>query len=248
MAIGMWTQVDRLDDPDSPYALEAVSSASYILYNLTGQKFGGVRTTTETYCQSQCGDTSNTVTPVVTYGEIQNCCGASSCNGCAHTLWLRGDPIVNILSVTVGGTRVVPLDDVEIIDRRQIAPARGCWGTCDDITVSYQYGDVPPAAGVNAATELANQFIWGATGDDRCELPAHVTSVTRQGVSWTLLDNQDFLEKGRTGIYLVDLFIAAVNPDKARKRPRVFSPDIPSGRTRRSAAANITAPRLPSAP
>ena len=50
-------------------------------------------------------------------------------------------------------------------------------------------------------------------------------------MSWTLLDPQDFLDKGRTGIYQVDLFLRTVNPDGARLRARVFSPDIPRGKT-----------------
>ena len=63
-------------------------------------------------------------------------------------------------------------------------------------------------------------------GDDECVLPQRVTPISRQGVSWTLLDPQDFLDNGRTGIYHVDLFLRTVNPDRARLRSRVFSPDL----------------------
>jgi hypothetical protein len=34
----------------------------------------------------------------------------------------------------------------------------------------------------------------------------------------------------RTGIYMVDLFLKSTNPDKARAKARVFSPDVPRGR------------------
>ena len=45
-------------------------------------------------------------------------------------------------------------------------------------------------------------------------------------MSFTLLDPQDFLDKGRTGIYEIDLMLSALNPAGALKRARVFSPDI----------------------
>lgn len=246
--VGTWTSVDRLSDPDSDYASEAVQSASYIMWLLTGRKFGGVRTTTETYCQDYRGGYLSTGTgPVLANGEVYNSCG--TCGGCPHVLRLRGVPIINVTSVSIGGAQV-PLSDVEIIDRGGIAARpTACWGGCGDVTVSYQYGSVPPVAGVSAATDLANQFLWARTEDDRCTLPSRVTSVSRQGVSWTLLDTQDFLQDGRTGVYSVDLFIKAVNPNGAQMRPRVFSPDIPRGRTRRSAASPVTTPtRPPSAP
>lgn len=53
--------------------------------------------------------------------------------------------------------------------------------------------------------------------------------MSRQGVSFTILDPQAFLKEGRTGIYDIDLFIKTVNPDNARKRAKIFSPDIPRG-------------------
>jgi len=49
-------------------------------------------------------------------------------------------------------------------------------------------------------------------------------------VSYTVLDNQDFIDELKTGMYAVDLFLRTANPDKARARSRVFSPDIPRAR------------------
>lgn len=246
---GAWTEIDRLEDSDSIYAQEAIESASYIMWLLSGRRYGGTRTTTETYCQNRYGGTwADTMgAPVLSQGEMYNLCG--SCGRCAHTIKLRGTPIINVTEVLLNGSAIA-LDEVEIIDRTQIAPLpTRCWGSCADVTITYSYGAVPPIAGVHAATALANQYVWAMTDDDRCTLPQRVTSVSRQGVSWTLLDTQDFLEQGRTGIYSVDLFLKAVNPDKARMRPRVFSPDTPAARTRRSAATVVSAPtRPPSAP
>jgi hypothetical protein len=49
-------------------------------------------------------------------------------------------------------------------------------------------------------------------------------------VSYTVLDNQDFIDELRTGLYVVDLFLKSSNPDKARAKARVFSPDVPRAR------------------
>ena len=101
----------------------------------------------------------------------------------------------------------------------------------EDIDVTYSFGKLPPAAGQMAARQLAIQFalLWSGH-EDECSLPERVTNVTRQNVSWTILDNQDFIDELKTGIYAVDLFLRAVNPDKARAKSKVFSPDIPRGR------------------
>jgi hypothetical protein len=100
--------------------------------------------------------------------------------------------------------------------------------------VTYTYGTGPPALGRIAAKALADQYILAMSNSDECMLPQRVTQISRQGMSWTLLDPQDFLDKGRTGIYQVDLFLTTVNPDGARLRSRVFSPDIPRGKAVRS--------------
>jgi hypothetical protein len=81
-----------------------------------------------------------------------------------------------------------------------------------------------------AARTLAIEFVKLYSGDDDCALPQRVTSISRQGVSYTLLDSQDFIEEMRTGIYMVDLFLKSANPDKARTKARVFSVDVPRGR------------------
>jgi hypothetical protein len=84
--------------------------------------------------------------------------------------------------------------------------------------------------GKMAARTLAIEFCKLWNNDDDCALPQRVTSISRQGVSYTLLDNQDFIAEMRTGIYAVDLFLKSTNPDGARTKSRVFSPDVPRGR------------------
>jgi hypothetical protein len=59
-------------------------------------------------------------------------------------------------------------------------------------------------------------------GSAACALPERISSVARQGVSYTVMDPQEFISNGKVGIYEIDLFLAAVNPNKAKKRPRIF--------------------------
>lgn len=93
-----------------------------------------------------------------------------------------------------------------------------------DITVDYTYGSPPSPEIQRAINQLAQQFALAEACSDNCQLPERVTSVVREGISWTLIDPQDFLENGRTGLYFVDLVIKAVGGPKARTR--VFSPEM----------------------
>jgi hypothetical protein len=92
------------------------------------------------------------------------------------------------------------------------------------VEVDYTYGSaLAPQAALDAADILAEEIVKACSCDDSCRLPSRVTSVTRQGVSWTLLDPEDLLVQGRTGIYEVDMLIHSLNPAKAKARAGVFS-------------------------
>ena len=78
-----------------------------------------------------------------------------------------------------------------------------------------------------AVLEFAGQFVKAVECPGECKLPERITSVSRQGVSFQVFDPQDFMNEGRTGLYTVDIFLKSVNPDRAQKRARVFSPDMP---------------------
>jgi hypothetical protein len=103
------------------------------------------------------------------------------------------------------------------------------WTPCN-VEITYAYGVPVPTAGKMAARKLAIEFARLWAGDEMCELPQRVTSVSRQGVSYTILDNQEFIEELRTGLYEIDLFLKTVNPDNARRKSKVFSVDTPRAR------------------
>jgi len=117
-----------------------------------------------------------------------------------------------------------------LVDHSTIYGSPNATWSSANVEVTYTYGTPPPMAGKAAARMLAIELVKLYEGDDTCALPQRVTSISRQGVSYTVLDNQSFIDELKTGVYAVDLFLKTANPDKARARSRVFSPDQPRAR------------------
>lgn len=230
----IWVIPEELEEAsDSPYALEACRTASYILWAFSGRKFSGIRTVTERY-ELPCVQTSllGTVYPTLTgEGAVVNkvgrdgSCGCSGAVGGVHTrMRLRGAPVRAVSRVSISG-RILDPTEYKIVNGN-VLQLTGTGINIDGIEVTYSYGVNPPVAGQKAARLLARELAKGFAGED-CSLPDRVTNVNRQGFSFTVLDPQDFLDSGRTGIYEVDLFLKASNPDNARKPSKVFSVDRP---------------------
>lgn len=227
-----WISVNDTHDPTNPKAVWAVEAACWILYKLTAEKYPGVTTRTEWYglehscvsCIDLFVENSQSYLPNhrhiwYTLPEVRR-------------IRLRGYPVRTITSVSVNG-EVLPPNAYRVEGKKYLTRTNGmCWSTSSGVEVVYTAGINPPRAGQEAAIRLANEFILAVTDPASCALPERVTNVSRQGVDYTLLDAQDFLEEGRTGIYEVDLFIKAANPINAKKKPRIFSVDLPSGTTR----------------
>lgn len=104
------------------------------------------------------------------------------------------------------------------------------WTAEGTFAVTYWYGNPVPSAGRRAVALLACELWKACQGDESCKLPARVQNITREGVSYTMVDPQDFLTEGRTGITDVDMWLAAVNPHSLRSPSTVFSVDMPTVR------------------
>lgn len=98
-----------------------------------------------------------------------------------------------------------------------------------EITVVYDYGSKPPADIQRAIDKFAIELDKMFNNDSTCSLPERVTSINRQGASWTLIDPQTFIDKGRTGIYYIDIVLGTYG--KAKSRAMVFSPQHSLPRT-----------------
>lgn len=236
----LWVTPEELEnESSSPFAYEACTTASFILWAFSGRKYTGTRTVTEVY-DVPCRPTLSarqarepglfSVEPYLVNGAVMNAvCGCAGAVGGRHTkVRLRGRPVQSVQKV-VSGSKVLDPSEYQVVNSSVLQAAPGGSLDVDGLEVTYTFGTEPPLAGRRAARHLAQQLAKAYSGDD-CELPDRVTSVSRQGVSYTILDDQAFLDDLRTGVYSVDLFLRAVNPDRARKPARVFSPDMPHAR------------------
>lgn len=218
----LWITPSDTIDPTGMYTDEAIQTASTVLYKLTGEKYPGISTSTDAITSTAY---SNAMTaPQLIGGKMYNLPRAAM--GGQRELNLRQKPVLSVQSVSVDGVLLDPsqysLRNNAYIVRT--APHQWMLSPTSEITVTYKHGARPPVAGRAAATRLANEIILWYLGDNRCALPERITSVSRQGVSYTILQPMDFISQGNTGIYAVDSFIAAVNPDKQRKKPAIFHP------------------------
>lgn len=84
--------------------------------------------------------------------------------------------------------------------------------TLDDTLIQVEYLIKPnvPAGAERVTKKLAAEFYKSLQGS-ACALPDRITTVTRQNLSWTILDPQDFLQRGLTGMGPVDQWISGAN-------------------------------------
>lgn len=243
MASGLWINPSSLGGTyaSDEMALEACRMASFILWAWTGRKYSSVETATETYecacsAASRRPDTympaSLGVYPLLENGVVTNAAVNTDC-GCFGTsngrhvrLRLRNRPVRRVNFVRRGSETLDPgeysVQNSGLLTLRSGSPNDVC-----GLTVSYSYGVGIPGGGRLAAKLLAEEFLKSWNGDDDCRLPDRVTNVSRQGVSFSIIDRQEFIDDLRTGILEVDMFLRAVNPQRALKKAKVFSPDLP---------------------
>jgi hypothetical protein len=243
----LWVDVEELGEyADSDYAYDAIKTASHLLWSMSGRKFSGSTTVTERYVSAydpylRTGTSSMSHAPQLINGKVENVVNGGNGRYSNHDFLgdgtnaltrvrLRGRKVVEIHNMRDMQGELIDPDTYYLADHSVIYGTPNASWTATNVEVTYTYGTPPPPSGRAAARLLATELVKLYSGDDTCALPQRVTSVARQGVSYTVLDNQDFIDELKTGIYAVDLFLRAVNPDKARARSRVFSPDQPRAR------------------
>jgi len=228
---------------NSEYADDACQMASNILWAMSGRKYSGITTVTERYITSvdsfrYQGISAKNFQAHLINGSVYNM-ASEDWNDSAYQsdgtssisrIRLRGKPVQEVHLVrSLYDGHIVDPDYYYVSEHNEIRAYSDTPWPPGNVEVTYTYGIRPPVSGRMAAKLFAIELIKFWTGDD-CALPDRVTSISRQGVSYTVLDNQDFLENMRIGIYAVDLFIKTANPSKALAPSKVFSPDTPRAR------------------
>lgn len=206
--------------------------ASETLYVLSGRRWSGAGTRTVALRSVGAGPLPGTLGEQAAVGVLWLEVG---CSGGAHldcqrasSVRLPSYPVNAVLSVAVDGApRVAASYHLE--GRRYLVSDAGPWPTCSAaLVVEYEYGVEPPAGGKAAAIDLALALgeLSEANGDvTKTRLPGLRTSIDRQGVSVGYETSTALLAAGKTGLYLADLWLAAVNPTGRRRRSSSWSPD-----------------------
>jgi len=251
----LWIQPDELGDYSyTEYSEEAAQVASHLLWAMSGRKYTGVTTVTERYTctlrNNRMGPSDRTNSPVLFGGDVYNIPSGDYdeyselvADGLSpdSRIRLRGRPVTKIHALRSKTGTILDSSTYYLVDKSVLHIRAGTpWTPCN-VEITYSYGLPVPVAGKMAARKLAMEFARLWAGDEMCELPQRVTSVSRQGVSYTILDNQEFIDELRTGLYEIDLFLKVVNPDNARRKAKVFSVDTPRARRYSPKELSLTA-------
>lgn len=208
---------------------EAAAVATDILFHLSGMQFTGVceHTVRPGYHKCNCGMTAccfpQIWAPDAYWWPDRTGFDAFVCCDCSRAR-LGFSPIAQIVSVEIDG---ISLDPAEYAVEEFVELVRldgQCWPTTDTWEVKFTSGVAPPPSARRAAEAFACEIAKGMVGADGCQLPQRVTTLTRQGVS-IAFDPFEFLTNGKTGIYIVDLFLATHNPANLHSSPTVAIPN-----------------------
>lgn len=228
----------------------AINYATFVLWAATGRRFGlctkTVRPCTGQFC-NQDGVygfywNEGTWFPYILNGLWRNwTCGCGCSVNCQ--VYLPG-PVNSIISVLVDGEVVDPdtyrVDNAQWLVRThttaeaESGAETNCWPRFQDFNkdspetdtfvVSYLRGLAVPPVLQRAAGELACEWAKACLGLP-CRLPGRVTSISRQGVSVSMVNVTELLQNGLTGVDTVDQIIMAINPYGMKSAMRVVSPD-----------------------
>lgn len=168
--------------------------------------------------------------------------GGLSCGSCvtrecgcleSRDLILPG-PVAAVDEVRIDGETLDPSAYV-VYDHSRILRIDGShWPSRQDLAadpatdphtfeITYWRGVPVPVGGQVAAGILAREFAKALCNDSSCALPQRVQTVTRQGVTVAVLDEFKNVERGRTGLWAVDSWVASVT--RPRRPAKVYSPD-----------------------
>lgn len=206
-----WDDLPCLSDEDQA-ALDAavdadrrariIAKVSEVLFLLDHQAMPGLCVQTRTFCRP-CG------------------CAATSCccrDRATFDLSLAGRyPVDSVSEVLVAGA-VLPAASYRVDDWRWLVRLDGdSWPRCVDVVdeptgfaVTWTYGVPISDGGREAAATMVYELARKCAGLD-CQVPEHVTTVSREGTTYVVLDSFKMLSEGRTGFFWPDLWLMARN-------------------------------------
>lgn len=201
-------------DPENPVFLASVATASSIMTRLSA------------YTVGLCG---TEIRPLNLCRECRSwCCGG------ADAIRLTGAwsmPVWDVTRVRLGATAYdpttwrfdresrmlyrVPPDQWPKKDEKWSNPGEG-----DAFVVDAVIGTPPDAWALDVATRLVKELYLSCMGA-KCRLPSNVTTVTSQGITVRLRNDEI-----NTFIPELGAWVHSINPHDARLPGAVFSPDL----------------------
>lgn len=197
----VWFNPSTLSTTDPVLAERASIAATWALWSLSGERFHGTQCWAEDYrtirgyCNIQLRQWP--VAEVVRVSTVDLCSDTITATGV-------GTVITGWCNSGAGEIRVC-------CNNGSSYTSTGCGCNPNGSVVRVHYktkNNLPPGAD-KAAFRLAEEYVKASQGA-ACALPERVTSITRQGASWTILDPQDFLQEGLSGIGPIDQWLSQV--------------------------------------
>ncbi|MEW2568309.1 hypothetical protein [Streptomyces sp. NPDC047070] len=225
--------------------------ASFLLWSLSGRRYGPSCPVTVRPCRRQCMDSFpypvqwGAAGPWIPYKGVDGAwrnasvCGCRSDCSCTELCEVKLEgPVFDIVEVDVDGVVLAGGG----VDYRVDAPGLlvrtdgECWPDCQDMaapagtdgtfTVTYRWGLPLDAAATAAVSELTCHLLKGCSpGSCGCKANKNVTRLNRQGFDMELADPTLIYSEGRTGLPLADAWLHAVNPYRLTSPSRVYSVD-----------------------
>lgn len=232
-----------LDPEESGFSetdLYAVEMATFVLWALSGRQFGCCELSFRP-CRRDCRSGleggpwgARLVDGAWINLPCKSCSGACACSEVCEVR-IPNAPVCSIEEVVLDGVVIdESLYRLEDDSWLVLLPEAGCFPSCQDMSVPlgepgtsgvrYTWGTPVPTAGRRAAGALACEIVKACRGT-ACALPKRTATYSLMGTPVPMLDPMEFFDKGRTGIYEVDLFLSAVNPLGRMAGARVMSPD-----------------------
>jgi hypothetical protein len=231
---------------------DAVTMATEVLWQLSGQRFGLCEVTLRP-CRNDCAEGYGTFDqwwpgvggsfrsgggprPWWFNGVWANVCGG--CGGsCSCTLLdeaLLPAPTREVVEVRLDGIVMDP-SLYRVDENRKLVRTDGqLWPMCQDMalddsqpgtwSVTITVGEDVPALARRAVGELAAEFAKDCAGEE-CQVPYDVTSLNRQGISLSFGNpNVEKIDPliRLLGLRMVRLFLATYNPGNLRHRGKAY--------------------------
>ena len=191
-------------------AYQYISKASWLLYKMSNSSIHGPACWQDVYegVQGDLISVSHTPIDEVTLVEWMTDCGTTVAE---EATFCVADP--RTIMVPACGSYWARICDCGC-----------CSGDSVLVRVTYSQKSTLVPGSSRIAEQLAVEFMHSEQGLP-CKLPDRITNLTRQGVSWVMLDPQDFIKDGMTGVTSIDHWLSIVRGGKWQPvSPRLKDP------------------------